>query len=103
MKPKFDIGDVVVINPNTKRRIPKYILDIIRHNRKRTITAMFYDKRTEHIRYYVGSNKMGEDISFHAFRSDELKLAIRRKVGRPRIRRKYRHRHSKALSSSPKA
>ena len=102
MKPKFNIGDVVVINPNMKRT-PKYILAIIRHNRKRTITARFYDKRSEHMRYYVGSNKMGEDISSHAFRSDELKLAIRRKVGRPRIKRKYRHRHSKTLSSSPKA
>ena len=89
MKPKFEIGNKVIINPAT-RRTPKYVLDIIRRNRRRTITARFYDPKSEHIRYYVGNNKIGEDISSHAFRSDELTLAIKRKVGRPKMKRKYR-------------
>ena len=89
MRAKFDIGNKIIINPAT-RRIPKYILDAIRHNRRRTITARFYDPKSEHMRYYVGNNKIGEDISSHAFRSDELTLAIKRKRGRPKMKRKYR-------------
>lgn len=92
MKPKYNIGDKVIINPDTKR-IPQYVLDNIRHNRKRTITARFYDQHSEHTRYYVGSNKIGEDISSHKFRSDELILATKRKQGRPKIKRKYRCRN----------
>ena len=89
MKPKFEIGDKVIVNPAT-RRVPKYILNAIRLNRKRTIISRYYNKHSEHMRYYLGSNQRGEDISSFAFRSDELTLATKRKVGKPKIKRKYK-------------
>lgn len=74
MRSKFKIGDKVKIIRNS--RTPKEILDNIRLDHPRTITAIYYDNLTQHNRYYLGTNKRGilSDITL-SFRSEQLKLA----------------------------
>ena len=71
---KFKIGDKVVFNRNCSR-FPKWILqEVKRLYRIRTIGAIFYDSKTQHTRYYLGSNDKGVDISRYPFRAEMLKL-----------------------------
>jgi hypothetical protein len=93
MPNKFSIGvnKVVIKPPKENRRTPKYILYNVRLYRPRTIVATFYDDKTEHTRYYLGTNNRGKiDLSFIAFRATELKSYEKGKIGRPRTKRRYR-------------
>lgn len=92
MASKFKIGDKVTI-----RRVdsmPQYILDNMRLDHPRTITAIYYDKTAQHNRYYLGSNKRGYDISHIPLRASVLNLWIKGKIGRPKTKRTYIRRHS---------
>ncbi len=83
-KPKYRVGSVVVVNYRSKR-LPRYIKDEIRRNRKRTVVGVYYDPSTQHMAYYLGSNKMGADITSYPFRAEELSApVVGRKAGRPR-------------------
>lgn len=76
MSNKFSIGDKVVINRKCNR-LPLWIRNGLRLDRKRIITAIFYDKKTQHTRYYLGMNRksdIGEDIYSYAFRAEMLKM-----------------------------
>lgn len=86
MKPKFKVRDKVIVNYRSKR-LPRYIKDEIRRNRKRTVVGVYFDPSTQHIRYYLGSNRMGADITSYPFRAEELSAPVLgRKAGRPRTR-----------------
>lgn len=91
MPNKFAIGDKVVIK-RAERRTPQYLLTNLRLDHPRTIVATFYDSKTQHTRYYLGTNKRG-DIDLHStpFRAGQLKLWVKRHVGRPRLKRHYTH------------
>ena len=83
MTTKFEVKDQVIVNCYSKR-LPRYIKDEIRHNRKRTIVDMYYNYSTQHTAYYLGSNKMGADITAYPFRAEELTAPVlNRKAGRP--------------------
>lgn len=98
MPSKFNIGDKVIIKRinNTKPKVSKELLSKLHLRNPRTITATFYDDKTQHTRYYLGTNKMGDiDISFIHFRASQLKLWKRGKIGRPREKRRYRRKSDK--------
>ncbi len=74
MSNKFKIGDKVIINRKCMR-LPLWIrVEIKRFYTIRTIGAIFYDNKTQHTRYYLGTNKRGLDISYYPFRAEMLKL-----------------------------
>lgn len=76
MSNKFQIGDKVVINRKCQR-LPTWIRTKLRLHRIRTIGSIFYDRRTQHTRYYLGTNKRsesGEDIYSYTFRAEMLKI-----------------------------
>lgn len=92
MPNKFNIGDKVIIK-RMDRRTPAFILDTIRLDHPRTITATFYDNQTQHTRYYLGSNNRGNvDLSYIDFRAEQLKPWQRGNIGRPKKKRRYRRR-----------
>jgi hypothetical protein len=95
MSSKFKPGQQVIIIPNN--RTPKELLRSIRLNRKRTITSIFYDYGCQHTLYHLGSNNQGYDFSHYGFRAEELRPFIKRKTGRPRIKRRYRRKGNDAL------
>lgn len=85
---KFDEGDKVVPN----KRTPKWILELIRPSRKRTIVFIFYDAARKCRYFYLGSNNQGKYdgfVSAYPFRSYQLDKPIARGVGRPRAKRTY--------------
>ena len=90
-KRKFAVGDKVIING----RCPAYLIDQIRHNRVRTITAVYYDKEHQCCYYSLGGNHQGasDEIDFYnrtfGFRSYMLHRPLDRGVGRPRQKRQY--------------
>lgn len=89
MPRKFNIGDKVVIK-RIDDRTPKELLQNIRLDHPRTITATFYDEVTQHTRYYLGTNRMGRyEIQDFSFRAQSLQKWERGKVGRPRTKRRY--------------
>ena len=86
---KFAVGDKVVING----RCPKWLVDQIRHNRLRTITAVVYDGQKACCYYSLGCNKLNDaswDIEAYSFRSYMLIHPVKRSAGRPRTKRHYR-------------
>jgi hypothetical protein len=94
MPNKFKIGDKVIIKRDNGRTA-KELLENLRLDHPRTITAVFYDEKTQHTRYYLGTNKRGDvDLSFLHLRSCELILWDRGRVGRPRAKRRYKKRMS---------
>ena len=82
---KFAVGDKVRING----RCPQYLLEGLRHNRLRTITSIYYDRKLQANIYYLGTNRMGkgDDIECYPFRSYQLRLPAGTKGGRPRLNR----------------
>ena len=72
MSNKFSIGDKVVISRRCKR-LPVWVRKSIRIHRIRTIGSIFYDNKTQHTRYYLGTNQRGDDISRYPFRAEMLK------------------------------
>lgn len=92
MSSKFNIGDKVVIKRRNDR-ISKELLDSLRLDHPRTIVAIFYDHKTQHNRYYLGTNKRGKvDLSSMPIRASSLKSWSRGTVGRPSMKRRYRRR-----------
>lgn len=90
MPNKFAIGDKVIIK-KVDARTPKLLLEQLRLDHPRTITATFYDDKTQHTRYYLGINKRGEiDLSHIYFRASQLRLWLKGKIGRPRTKRHYK-------------
>ena len=88
MANKFQVGDKVVIRRND--RTSKELLSALRLDHPRTITAIFYDDKAQHTRYYLGSNRRGSmDLLNIYFRASELKLWNKGKIGRPRTKRGY--------------
>ena len=86
---KFKIGDKVLINRNDKRT-SKELLEGLRLDNPRTIVAIFYDKGTQHTRYYLGSNYRGEvDLESVPFRASQLTLWVKGKIGHPKVKRPY--------------
>ena len=88
---KFDTGTKVVPN----KRSPKWILELIRPSRKRTIVHIFYDADRKCRYFYLGSNNQGRYdgfVSSYPFRSYMLDKPIVRGFGRPRTKRKYQKR-----------
>jgi hypothetical protein len=97
MPNKFKIGEQVIIK-KIDSRTPKELLASLRLDHHRTIVATFYDKNTQHTRYYLGSNKRGEvDLSYIHFRASQLKLWVKGRIGHPRTKRRYRRHHNKSL------
>ena len=93
---KFDTGHKVVPN----KRTPRWILEVIRPSRKRTIVHIFYDADRKCRYFYLGSNNRGKYdgfVSSYPFRSYMLDKPIVRGVGRPRTRRKHRKRGAVGL------
>ncbi len=89
MTNKFSIGDKVLIKRNGERT-PLELLRILRLDHPRTITAIFYDSKTQHTRYYLGTNKRGDtDITLVHFRASQLSLWLAGDKGRPRTKRGY--------------
>jgi len=92
MPNKFSIGDKVKFNL-TNRRTPQDVLNALRLDHPRTIVDTFYDGRTQHTRYYLGTNRRGNiNISDTHFRSSQLNLWIKGKIGHPKTKRKYTRR-----------
>lgn len=84
---KFKLGDKVVIS----KRCPKDVLVGIRRNRVRTVVSVHYDPIQQHIRYYLGTNFLGESrVTDYPFRAEYLERVKKRRVGRPKEKRKYR-------------
>lgn len=97
MPNRFAIGDKVKIK-RVDSRTPKELLTSLRLDHPRTIVATFYDEKTQHTRYYLGSNKHGEvDLSYIHFRASQLYLWIKGRLGRPRTKRRYRRHQNKSL------
>lgn len=91
---KFSKGDKVKIKRGNERT-PVIIREAMRLDHPRTITAVFYDKGTQHNRYYLGSNKQGDiDISSIPFRASQLILWRKGIQGRKRDKRRYKKRLS---------
>lgn len=84
---KFNLSDKVQING----KCPKWLLRQIRHNRKRTITSIYYDSDRQCCYYYLGNNYNGNSdyIESYPFRSYQLHHVVNRGPGRPRQKRKY--------------
>lgn len=90
MANKYKVGDKVVIK-RVAPRTPKDLLKELRLDHQRTIVGTFYDKTTQHTRYYLGSNRMGlVDLSNVPLRASQLKFWIRGNNGRPKTKRAYR-------------
>lgn len=91
---KFKVGDKVVLN----RRCPGELLSKLRRNRVRTIISVYYDPGKKQCCYYgLGQNHRGpatDDIECYGFRSYMMTFAVKRQVGRPRERRRYRRQKS---------
>ena len=86
-RPKFQIGDKVRIC-REKKRMPLRLRDGIRVDSPRTITAIF--KTDRKIFYYVGCNRMGNDlIDSYSFRAHELIPFVKGKLGRPKVKMVY--------------
>lgn len=84
--PRFRVGDKVVIN----KKSPLWILESVRRSRPRTIIDRRYVPRFNYCLYFLGSNKIGDDISQRGFRAYELSPARGSSTkGRPREKRKY--------------
>ncbi len=95
MPNKFTIGDKVLIKRKADR-LSKNILDTLRLDNPRTITAMFYDNKTEHTRYYLGTNLRGElDLSSIPFRANQLIKWHKIKWGNSRGRKKTKRRYTR--------
>lgn len=67
------------------KKAPLWILDVIRRNRKRTVTGTYYDKEAQHLKYHLGTNNIGDiEFTFYGFRAEQLeKVVLGRTVGRP--------------------
>ena len=90
MAAKYKVGNNVVI-VRLNKRTPQYIRDAIRTRRKRTVVGVFYDDKTQHTRYYLGGNRIGNDaLSNYSFRAEELSHFKHNKQGRLREKRIYR-------------
>jgi hypothetical protein len=88
---KFNDGDKVTIRRDNSKT-PKWILKGLYLYLPRTIVGTFYDRRSQHTRYYLGGNNRGKlDLSNYAFRSTQLKLWVKGEVGRPRTKRVYNY------------
>lgn len=95
MPNKFKIGDKVTIK-RIDDRTPKGLLANLHLRNPRTIVATFFDNKTQHTRYYLGTNKQGDiDISHIGFRACQLDHYRKGKVGKPREKRRYRLRSDK--------
>ena len=91
---KYNIGDKVLIVRRCKRT-PNDLLENLRLDHHRTITAIYYDSKTQHTRYYLGSNNRGDvDLSGVDFRATQIRSWIRGKNGRPKTKRRYRSPYS---------
>lgn len=90
MPNKFKIGDKILIKRNNERT-PKELLEGLRLDHPRTIVSIFYDKGTQHNRYYLGSNGRGLDFSYYGFRASQLRIWPNRGIiGRPKTKRGYK-------------
>lgn len=90
MAAKYKVGDKVLIKRDSPR-IPLEIVEGLRLDHPRTIVSVFYDKGTQHTRYYLGVNKRGAvDLSARDFRASDLKLWEKGSVGRPKVKRGYK-------------
>ncbi len=90
MANKFQLGNKVILRRHYNRT-SKEILAAVRLDHPRTITAIFYDSKAEHTRYYLGTNKHGKmDLSDLHFRASQLKLWVKGGIGRTRAKRRYR-------------
>lgn len=86
---KYEIGDKVVVTKESDRT-SQSLRDAVRLRTPRTIVGIFYDKGTQHNRYYLGSNNRGDGlIGEHPFRAEQLRIYQRKDRGRPREKRKY--------------
>ncbi len=95
MPNNFSIGDKVIIKRRNKRT-PSYLLTSLRLDHHRTIVAIFYDDKAQHTRYYLGTNNRGDiDLSSVHFRSIQLSLWSKRRIGRPKTKRRYNSPYSK--------
>ena len=82
MPNKFSIGDKVKFNL-ANQRTSKELLKSLRLDHPRTIVAIFYDNKTQHTRYYLGSNRRGNvDMSVVAYRASQLMSYAKGKLGR---------------------
>jgi len=89
MANKYKIGDKVTIRRHNDRT-SRELLDAIRLDHPRTITAIYYDENTQHTRYYLGTNKRGNtELQNHPLRASELILWSKGKIGRPKVKRGY--------------
>ena len=89
MSSKFKIGDKVLIKRHNNRT-SKELMDGLRLDHPRTIVAIFYDDKVQHNRYYLGTNKRGnEDLSITHLRASELILWNKGGIGRPKTKRRY--------------
>lgn len=89
MPNKFSIGDKVKIKRDN-HRTPQLLLDSLRLDHPRTIIAIFYDSKTQHTRYYLGSNKRGNvDMSLCPLRASQIGSWSKGKLGRPKTKRHY--------------
>lgn len=90
MPNKFKIGDKVKVVGNSKTS--KELLTSIRLDNVRTITAIFYDDKAQHTRYYLGTNKRGQfDLEQKPFRANELaRIILKSSRGRKRTKRRYK-------------
>jgi len=90
MKAKFKKGDRVVIK-HLNPRTPKYIREAVRIDNFRTVVKVKYNRKTQHMEYYLGMSYRGEDISMYPFRASELRYPTK-SIGRPREKRIYTRR-----------
>lgn len=87
---KFSDGDLATIRRDNSKT-PKWILRGFNLYIPRVIVGTFYDRKSEHTRYYLGGNNRGKvDLSNYSFRSTQLKIWGKGGIGRPRTRRIYR-------------
>ncbi len=89
---KFNKGDTVVLG----HRTPKELLALVRTNRKRTITSIYYDPDRQCRYFHLGINNRGasDSVECYSFRSYMLDAVIPRGPGRPRTKRKYTRHNS---------
>lgn len=82
---KFKVGDTVKVN-TVSDRLPKWIVKRVAVSNKRTITGTFYDNKSQHTRYYLGSNGRGADLGRYPFRAEELRLYTGLKLHTKRLK-----------------
>lgn len=94
MPNKFSIGDKVLLK-RVDKRTPKHLLKYLRLDHPRTVIATFYDKGTQHTRYYLGTNNKGNiDLRQIGVRASQVAFWDNRHIsGRPKQKRAYK-RHS---------